>query len=52
MALNTLEKLHRALRDLTPEITVPGDVRLRAKVSLDRMLDMSAAVSPVPVRGD
>jgi quinolinate synthase len=52
MALNTLEKLHMALRDLKPEITVPEDVRLKAKKSLDRMLDMSAAVSEVPIRGD
>lgn len=52
MALNTLQKLHNALRDLKPEIIVPEDVRLRAKVSLDRMLEMSAAVSAVPIRGD
>jgi quinolinate synthase len=52
MALNTMEKLYLALRDLKPQIEVPEEVRLRAKVSLDRMLEMSAAVSPVPVRGD
>lgn len=52
MALNTLQKLHNALRDLHPQIIVPEDIRLRAKVSLDRMLEMSAAVSAVPIRGD
>jgi quinolinate synthase len=52
MALNTLQKLYLALRDLKPEITVPEDVRVRAKVSLDRMLEMAAAVSDVPIRGD
>ena len=52
MALNTLQKLYLALRDLKPEITVPEDVRLRAKVSLDRMLEMSANVTATPVRGD
>ena len=52
MSLITLKKLYVALRDLKPEITVPEDVRLKAKVSLDRMLEMSAAVSDVPVRGD
>jgi quinolinate synthase len=52
MALNTLQKLYLALRDLKPEIIVPEDVRLKAKVSLDRMLEMSANVSATPVRGD
>jgi quinolinate synthase len=52
MALNTLQKLYLALRDLKPEIIVPEDVRLKAKVSLDRMLVMSANVSATPVRGD
>ncbi len=42
MALNTLEKLHRCLRDLSPVIEVPEDIRIRAKRSLDRMLEMSA----------
>ena len=52
MALNTLQKLYLALRDLKPEITVPEDIRLKAKVSLDRMLEMSANVTATPVRGD
>lgn len=52
MALNTLEKLYLALRDLRPVIEVPEDVRARAKRSLDRMLDMAGNVSPVPVKGD
>jgi len=52
MALNTMEKLYLSLRDLTPQIEVPEDVRLKAKTSLDRMLEMSAAVSPVQVKGD
>lgn len=42
MALNTLEKLHRCLRDLSPVIEVPEDIRIRAKHSLDRMLEMAA----------
>jgi len=42
MALNTLEKLYVALRDLQPRIELDEDVRLGAKKSLDRMLDMSA----------
>jgi quinolinate synthase len=49
MALNTMQKIYLCLRDGTPEITVPEDVRLAAKVSLDRMLDM--APKPLP-KGD
>ena len=52
MALNTLEKLYLCLRDLTPVITVPEEIRLRAKLPLDRMLEMAAAVSSTPVKGD
>ena len=52
MALNTLEKLYVCLRDLTPEIVVPEAIRVRAKLPLDRMLEMAAAVSSVPVKGD
>jgi quinolinate synthase len=52
MALNTMEKLYLALRDLTPQIEVPEDVRVRAKVSLDRMLEMAGAVTAVRVTGD
>ncbi len=42
MALNTLEKLYLALRDLQPQIHLDEGVRLAAKKSLDRMLEMSA----------
>jgi quinolinate synthase len=52
MALNTMEKLYLALRDLKPQIEVPEDVRVKAKRSLDRMLEMAGSVSQVPVRGD
>lgn len=41
MALNTLEKLYLCLRDLTPQIEVPEDVRVKAAQSLQRMLDMA-----------
>jgi quinolinate synthase len=41
MALNTLEKLYLCLRDLKPVVDVPEDVRVRAKRSLDRMLEMA-----------
>ena len=52
MALNTLEKLYLCLRDLKPEIVVPEAIRVRAKLPLDRMLEMAAAVSSTPVKGD
>jgi quinolinate synthase len=43
MALNTMEKLYIALRDLEPRIEMEEGLRLRAKKSLDRMLDMAGA---------
>jgi len=42
MALNTLEKLYVALRDLEPRIEIREQLRLDAKRSLDRMLDMAS----------
>ncbi len=41
MALNTLEKLYDALRDLQPRIEIEEGLRLAAKKSLDRMLEMA-----------
>lgn len=41
MRLNTLEKLYLCLRDLTPRIEMQEDTRLRAKVAIDRMLELS-----------
>ena len=41
MALNTLEKLYLALRDLTPRVEMDEDLRVAAKKSLDRMLEMA-----------
>ncbi len=43
MALNTLEKLYIALRDLTPQVHIEESLRLKAKQSLDRMLEMAAS---------
>ena len=42
MALNTMEKLYISLRDLTPRIEIDEPLRLAAKKSLDRMLDMAS----------
>src|SRR5687768_13526246 len=41
MAMNTLEKPYVALRDLRPRIEIEEGLRLRAKRSLDRMLEMA-----------
>ena len=41
MKLNTLEKIYLALRDLRPRIELPEDLRRRALVPLQRMLELS-----------
>ncbi|UYY78920.1 quinolinate synthase NadA [Sphingomonas sp. R1] len=54
MALNTMEKLYLALRDLSPKIEIEEGLRVRAKKSLDRMLELAGAtvgqgdLGPVP----
>jgi quinolinate synthase len=40
MRLNTLEKLHRCMRDLEPEITLDEELRLRAFRPIERMLEL------------
>ncbi len=42
MALNTMEKLYTALRDLEPRIEIEESLRLKAKESLDKMLEMAS----------
>ena len=41
MKKNTVEKIYLAMRDETPEITIPEDVRVAAEKSLLRMLELS-----------
>ncbi|MFZ5890957.1 MAG: quinolinate synthase NadA [Myxococcota bacterium] len=41
MRLNTPEKVYLALRDLSPELMMPEELRLRAKVPIERMLALS-----------
>jgi quinolinate synthase len=41
MAMNTLEKLYVALRDLTPRVEIDETLRVAAKTPLDRMLEMA-----------
>ena len=58
MALNTMEKLYIALRDLEPRIELDEELRIKAKTSLDRMLAMASGtvglgdLGPVRVTGD
>jgi quinolinate synthase len=41
MRLNTPEKVYRALRDLTPELSMDEELRQRALVPIERMLALS-----------
>ena len=41
MKLNTLEKLYLCLRDLTPEITMDESLRVKAELSVRKMLELS-----------
>ena len=43
MALNTMEKLYIALRALEPQIEMDEELRLQARKSIDRMMDMASA---------
>lgn len=42
MKINTLEKLYLCLRDESPEIVLPADTITKARVAIDRMLEISA----------
>ncbi|MEZ4700896.1 MAG: quinolinate synthase NadA [Rhodothermales bacterium] len=44
MRLNTLEKLYLCLKYEQPELTMDEDLRKRALVSIERMLEMSAGI--------
>jgi quinolinate synthase len=41
MRLNTLEKLYLAMKEQTPEITIPEEIRYEALKPIQRMLAMS-----------
>jgi quinolinate synthase len=41
MKMNTLEKLRDCLRDLSPQILIPEDLRARAEAPIRRMLELS-----------
>ena len=41
MKMNTLQKLYRCLLTELPEITIPEDIRLKALIPIQRMLELS-----------
>jgi quinolinate synthase len=41
MKMNTLDKLRDCLRDLSPQIVIPEDLRARAEAPIRRMLELS-----------
>jgi len=42
MKLNTLEKISHALETLTPAVEIPADIAERARLPLERMMDITA----------
>jgi len=52
MRLNTLEKLYLCMRDRHPEITMDREMMTRARLPVERMLEMSKHLSIVKQKGD
>ncbi|HRB68260.1 MAG TPA: quinolinate synthase NadA, partial [Chitinophagales bacterium] len=44
MKLNTLEKIYLCLKYELPELIMNEDLRLKAKIPIDKMLEISAKV--------
>ena len=42
MKMNTLEKLYDCMVDLNPRIELPPEILARARLPIDRMLEISA----------
>lgn len=42
MKMNTLEKLHDCMTDLSPQLELPADIIERARLPIERMLEISA----------
>lgn len=45
MKLNTLEKLYLCMREMTPEIVLPEDLRVQALKPIERMLELSVTAA-------
>lgn len=46
MKMNSMEKIKLALETLTPEVTLDESLRLKAKTSLERMMDITSGKPP------
>jgi quinolinate synthase len=44
MKRNTLEKLYLTLKNGYPEVTVPEDIIIKARMPIERMLEISASL--------
>jgi quinolinate synthase len=44
MKMNTLEKIYQCMKNRTPTIELPADLMQRARLPLERMLEMSKAI--------
>ncbi len=42
MKMNTLEKIRNALKNLKPEVQLPPALRMKAQISLDRMMSITS----------
>ena len=42
MKMNTLEKLHDCMTDLSPQLELSADIIERARLPIERMLEISA----------
>lgn len=42
MKMNNMEKIKRALETFQPQVDIPADLRRKAQVSLDRMMDITS----------
>lgn len=51
MKRNTMEKLYLALEHLEPRIEIGEEVRVKARRSIDRMLEMTAGMTLAPALG-
>jgi quinolinate synthase len=48
MRLNTMEKLYLCLKHELPEIHVPEDIRVKALIPIQRMLEISKKSANAP----
>jgi quinolinate synthase len=52
MKLNTLEKVRDCMKRLSPRIELPDDILQRARLPIERMLELSARPAAAPAAGE